>query len=112
MTADSLYSSLAGRTSTPPPPAAESIPGDGVVPGRYLRALRRADRACCCTARPTVIAVIPATANRPDGTELLFCMHHYRASRVALADAGATGIDATGRSLTALSDLELVAAAL
>ncbi len=68
MTADSLYSSLAGSTSTPPPPAAESIP-----------------RTASCQA-----AIY----------------------RVALAAAGATGIDATGRSLTALSDLELVAASL
>ena len=112
MTAESLYSSLAGRTGTPAPPAAESIPGDGIVPGRYLRVLRRADRACCCTARPTVVAVIPAAASRPEVTELLFCMHHYRASRAALADAGAAIVDATGRSLTGLSDIELVAASL
>jgi hypothetical protein len=110
MTAESLYSSLAARTNPPPGRATESIPADGIVPGRYLRALRRADRACCCTARPTVVVIIPATASRPDVTELLFCMHHYRASRAALAEAGAAVVDATGRSLTGLSDVELVAA--
>jgi hypothetical protein len=45
--------------------------------------------ACCCPARAMVAAVMPPTAARPNETELLLCGHHYRASRTALAAAGA-----------------------
>jgi hypothetical protein len=40
---------------------------------------------------------MPPTAGRPHETELLFCVHHYRASRSALLAAGATvlGLDGT-----------------
>lgn len=54
-----------------------------------VSAARRADRACCCTAKPAVIALMPATADRPHETDLLLCGHHYRVSRRALAAAGA-----------------------
>jgi hypothetical protein len=54
-----------------------------------VSAARRADRACCCTAKPVVIALMPATADRPHETDLLLCGHHYRVSRRALAAAGA-----------------------
>lgn len=47
-------------------------------------------RACCCTARPAVQAVMPATARRPHSTELLLCAHHYRVSCRALRDTGAS----------------------
>jgi hypothetical protein len=33
---------------------------------------------------------MPATAARPHPTDLLLCGHHYRVSRHALAEAGAT----------------------
>jgi hypothetical protein len=33
---------------------------------------------------------MPPTATRPHQTDLLLCGHHYRASRDALAAAGAT----------------------
>lgn len=52
-------------------------------------ALRLADRSCCCLARPAVIVLMPATRGRPHQTDLLLCGHHYRASRQALAAAGA-----------------------
>lgn len=45
--------------------------------------------ACCCPARAMVQVVMPSTAARPHETELLLCGHHYRASRTALAAAGA-----------------------
>jgi hypothetical protein len=48
-----------------------------------------ADRACCCAARAMVQVVMPASTTRPHRTELLLCGHHYRASRQALATAGA-----------------------
>jgi hypothetical protein len=45
--------------------------------------------ACCCPARAMVQVVMPPTAARPHETDLLLCGHHYRASRTALAAAGA-----------------------
>jgi len=48
------------------------------------------DRACCCSARAMVQVVMPPAPARPHRTELLLCGHHYRASRQALAAAGAT----------------------
>jgi hypothetical protein len=81
-----------------------SVTGRGAAPaqppGAYLidwRAARRAGRACCCPARPVVIAVMPRSAARPHETDLLLCGHHYRASRLVLAAVGATvvGIDGT-----------------
>jgi len=61
--------------------------------------------ACCCPARPAVRVVMPATAARPHPTELLLCGHHYRVSRHALAEAGATVTalpGASGGAVTAL----------
>jgi hypothetical protein len=49
-----------------------------------------ADRACCCPARAMVQVIIPLSPDRPHRTDLLLCGHHYRASRQALAAAGAT----------------------
>jgi hypothetical protein len=60
------------------------------MPAIYRAALRRADHACCCSAKPTVVAVMPPAPGRDHATELLLCGHHHRASREALAAAGAT----------------------
>jgi hypothetical protein len=60
------------------------------------RAIIRAERGCCCTARPSVIAIMPPTAGRPHQTDLLLCWHHYRASRHTLAEARATALGADG----------------
>jgi hypothetical protein len=60
------------------------------------RAVRRATRACCCTARPSVIAVIRPSAGRPHLTELLLCWHHYRLARRALDASGVTVLDIDG----------------
>jgi len=51
--------------------------------------LAAAGRACCCPARPVVVAVIPPAAGRPHPTDLLLCGHHYRACRDGLEAAGA-----------------------
>jgi hypothetical protein len=64
------------------------------------RALRNADRACCCLARPTVVAIIPPAAGRERATDLLLCGHHYRASRRALAAVGADILDESGMPVT------------
>jgi hypothetical protein len=52
--------------------------------------------ACCCPANPVVRVVMPATAARPNRTELLLCGHHYRVSRQALAAANATVTELLG----------------
>ncbi|HXZ70855.1 MAG TPA: hypothetical protein VEH31_08305, partial [Streptosporangiaceae bacterium] len=65
----------------------------------YWRALSTAGRACCCPARPVVVAVMPPVAGRDHPTDLLLCAHHYRASRVALDRAGAAVFDDAGRQV-------------
>jgi hypothetical protein len=65
-----------------------------------LPAIRRAGRSCCCSARPMVVALIPASSGRRHQTDLLLCGHHYRASRQALAAAGATVVDLDGVPVT------------
>jgi len=60
------------------------------------RAARRADRSCCCTAQPRVIAIIPPAEDRPEPADLLLCWHHYRASRQSLTAAGALLVDIDG----------------
>lgn len=59
-------------------------------------AIRQADRACCCPAKPVVVAVMPPSAGRPNQTDLLLCGHHYRVSRQALRRAGAFVLDVNG----------------
>jgi hypothetical protein len=62
------------------------------------RALRTASRACCCPARPVVVAVMAPAPGRDHPTDLLLCGHHYRASRLPLLAAGAAVYDgAAGR---------------
>jgi hypothetical protein len=60
-------------------------PPDDAIPSREVLG----SLACCCPARAMVQVVMPRTAARPNETELLLCGHHYRASRTALAAAGA-----------------------
>lgn len=67
----------------------------------YTSAARYLGRACCCSAPPAVIAVLPQSASRPDAVDLLFCGHHYRAVLPALAAQGATILDAHGHPLAA-----------
>ena len=62
------------------------------------RAIRKADRACCCPARPVVVAVMPSAPGRDHPTDLLLCRHHYRVSQPALSAAGAAIFDDRGRS--------------
>jgi len=67
----------------------------GDMPG-----IRRAGRSCCCSAGPLIVALIPASPGRSHQTDLLLCGHHYRASRQALAAAGATVVDLDGAPVT------------
>ncbi len=67
------------------------------APAIDWRALSTAERACCCSAKPAVVVVMPATAGRDHPTDLLLCGHHYRAARAGLAAAGAMAFDRSGR---------------
>jgi len=101
MTAKSLYSS----GTNPETAQAEVLHSEGgtQLSGAHAidwRNARLAGRACCCPAKPAVIAVMPATASRPHPTDLLLCGHHYRASRHALDLAGARVLDLAGRPVT------------
>jgi hypothetical protein len=58
-------------------------PADDSV--RWAWPLAFAERACCCPARPLVVAVMPPSPGRPYPMDLLLCGHHYRASLVTLA---------------------------
>ncbi len=59
-----------------------------------------AERACCCPAKPAVVAVLPPAPGRDHETDLLLCGHHYRASRGALEAAGATVMAEGGQPVT------------
>ena len=76
---------------------ARSDPADrqrpAAMPAIDWRVLRRAGRACCCPAKPVVVAVMPPAPGRNHATDLLLCGHHYRASRAALAAVGAAVFD-------------------
>ncbi len=61
-----------------------------------ITTLASADRACCCLAKPVVMAVLPPTAGRPHAVDLLLCGHHYHVSKDALASANATVCDSRG----------------
>jgi hypothetical protein len=67
------------------------------IPAIDWRALTKAGRACCCPAKPVVVAVMPPAPGRDHATDLLLCGHHHRASREALAAAGAAVFDDAGR---------------
>ena len=98
MTTNSLHPSYDSGTRTSARAATLQPPLPIVATG-YARMLLRADRACCCSAMPAVIAVLPPVPTRTHRTELLFCMHHYRTARRGLEGAGATVVDASGRVL-------------
>ena len=61
--------------------------------------LRTAERACCCSARPIVVAVMPPSPDRDHPTDLMLCAHHYRVAREALAAYGASVFDQDGQQL-------------
>jgi len=86
----------ASRVSAPPGSAWQAH-AENLVDWRA--SLRRADRACCCPGRPTVVAIMPPAGGRP-AVDLLFCRHHYRVHRQALASAGAVAFDREGAPLT------------
>jgi hypothetical protein len=68
------------------------------APGRLVdwRKVASAERACCCPARPMVVALLPAWKGRPYEADLLFCAHHFRRHVRALAVAGARFMSTDG----------------
>jgi hypothetical protein len=74
-----------------------------LMAARHGHALRTAERACCCSSRPVVVAVMPPSPDRDHPTDLMFCAHHYRAARGALAASGATVFDQDGRPVVPCS---------
>jgi len=92
-----LHPSFTGRGASQAEPSARPVAprwrrGDSID----SRAAWRSDRACCCPARPVVVAVMPPTRERRHPTDLLLCWHHYRVSRKSLAAVGAAVLDLHG----------------
>jgi hypothetical protein len=73
------------------------------MPEGLLEPVGPNEQSCCCTSRPAVRAVLPATPERDHPVDILLCGHHYRRSSARLADAGAWVFDPTG-ALTLESD--------
>jgi hypothetical protein len=66
-------------------------------PAESYFAFWTAERACCCPAKPAVVAVLPPGPGRDHPTDLLLCGHHYRVARHTLDAAGAEVLDETGQ---------------
>jgi hypothetical protein len=85
-----------GSQSDPAPERPNVSAGDEVV---FPALPASADRADCCCAAAAVRVQLPQPDGRPAGTDLLFCLHHYRQHRAALVTADAEVFDANGVSL-------------
>ena len=66
------------------------------------------DRACCCSARPVVRVLMPATPSRPYRVELLLCGHHFRLSQWTLAAADGVAQVVPGRGTAELFEMALL----
>jgi hypothetical protein len=97
MPARFLNPSETSQVSLPVPRTPADLPSRPPGTGIDWRALRLAASSCCCPAGPAVVAVMPPGRGRAHETDLLLCMHHYRASQHALAAAGATVLDIRGQ---------------
>ncbi|HEU5155910.1 MAG TPA: hypothetical protein VFU43_02865 [Streptosporangiaceae bacterium] len=82
------------HTATGQEPTGEAAEGDWAWPLAFT------DRACCCPAKPVVVAVMPPTPARPYPMDLLLCGHHYALARESLAAGNAIVYDKTGARLT------------
>jgi hypothetical protein len=72
-------------------PPGRALPGGCDGEAEVRETVAAAGRACCCPARPLVVAVIPPAAGRPHPADQL-CGHHHRACRNALQAAGAAAL--------------------
>ncbi len=80
------YSALVRRATSG---AARQRPQAPADPDSWIKTLITAERACCCSAKPTTVAVLPSHPGRSEPVDLLLCNHHYRATKAGLAAAGA-----------------------
>ena len=97
-------SPLTSRTDAARPatePGTAPAPADYRVDWRL--SLRKAERACCCPARPVIAVIMPAVPGRRHATELLLCRHHFLVSEDTLARSGAAAFDGQGMPLTPAS---------
>jgi hypothetical protein len=96
MTTNDPRSSTAGQDTAPggSPSARASSRVD------WRTSIRLALRACCCPAKPAVVAIMPPGPGRAAESELFLCRHHYVASERALASAAAAVFDSSGEPLT------------
>ena len=99
MAAESMHHSDTGQGTSLAERLCQQEPARASVHLIDWRVARRAGRACCCTAKPVVIAAMPPAHGRLHQTDLLLCGHHYRVSRLALTAAGAVMVDMAGTSL-------------
>ena len=65
-------------------------------------------KACCCSARPAVRVLMPATASRPYRVDLLLCGLHYRLSQLTLAAAEAVVQVLPGTRAADASEMDLL----
>jgi len=93
MTANLPYRSVAADAEVAPGQTGTGLPKADAIDWRSARS---AEHACCCSAKPAVIAVMPPTSGRPHETDLLLCAHHYRVSRQALDRVGAAVLTVVG----------------
>jgi hypothetical protein len=80
--------SALSRHSTPSG-AVRNQPQAPADPEKWIKNLIAAERACCCSAKPTTAAVLPARPGRAEPVDLLLCNHHYQETKASLAAAGA-----------------------
>lgn len=72
-------------------PQSERPPGQlGVADAaEWFTRLQVAERACCCPARPVMVALLPPPQDGTELVEVFLCGHHGRRSQASLAAAGA-----------------------
>jgi hypothetical protein len=92
------YAGRLGSQATRQPQAALATES---ISSAELTALARADRSCCCVAKPVVIVFMPTATGHGKEADLLLCMHHYRACQQKLTASGARVVDASGALVTA-----------
>jgi hypothetical protein len=63
---------------------------------RLLAPLPTKEPACCCSARPTLRALVPVSLGRTEVVELLLCGHRYWSGVDSLHRIGAFAFDAAG----------------
>jgi hypothetical protein len=69
--------------------AAPQLSQASADPDSWIKSLTTAERACCCSAKPTTVAVLPPRPGHANQADLLLCNHHYRAAKAGLEKAGA-----------------------